>query len=126
VSKLREVEFDDPSMRNVSLARRHELEGVAFVKDYVKTVRFTFYSQSKSSLSLIMEDFVQAKMVYDFFKELFEEFFSQSRKSKSLLGIIVEWNWKTKDKENALLKIEQTMGIDWRNAFETIFYVHEK
>ena len=125
--KLREVEFGDPRLRKVSLVKKYELDGVAFVKDYEKTVGFTFYSQSTGSLSLTMEDLFQAKKAYDFFKELFKEFLDgQPYMSKSFSNLNVEWNLKKENKEDMLKKIEQAMGVDWRNSFNTIFSVHEK
>ena len=123
---MSEVEFGDPYLHQVSLARKYELKGVAFVKNYEKTVGFTFYSQSVGSLRLTMEDLIQAKKVYDFFKELFKEsLIGQPSMSKGL-DLNVEWSLKTENREVLLKKIEQTIGVEWRNAFDTIFSAHEK
>ena len=124
---LYEIEFGDPCLRKVRLARKYELNGLAFVKDFEKTVGFTFYSQITSSLSMTIDDLFQAKKVYDFFKNLFQDFIdNQPRMSKSLLNLNVEWKLKKENKEDLLKKIEQAMGVNWKNAFDTIFSAHEK
>lgn len=124
--KLSEVEFGDPHLHQVRLARKYELNGVAFVKNYEKTVGFTFYSQSVGSLSLTMEDLIQAKKVYDFFKELFKECLAaQPSMCKAGSNLNVEWSLKTENKEALLKKIEQVMGIEWRKDFDIILYVHK-
>lgn len=110
-----------------SLVRKYELNGVAFVRDYEKTVGFTFYSQKTGSLSLTMDDLVQAKKAYDFFKELFKESLAgPPSMSKGLSDLNVEWNLKTENREALLKKIEQTMGFEWRKAFDIIFSAHGK
>jgi hypothetical protein len=63
LNKLREVEFGDPDLREVRLAIKCELDGVAFIKGHENTVKFTFYSQVTGSLSLTMKDLVQAQIL---------------------------------------------------------------
>jgi hypothetical protein len=124
---LFKIEFGDPCLRKVRLARKYELDGVAFVKDFEKTVGFTFYSQITSILSMELDDLFQAKKVYDFFKTLFKDFLDdQPNMGKSLQHLHVEWKLKTENKDELLKKLEQTMGVNWKNAFDTIFSVHEK
>lgn len=121
------IDFGDPCLRKVRLARKCELDGVAFVKDFEKTVGFTFYSPFTSSLRMTIDDLFQAKKVYDFFNNLFKNFLdNQPNMSKSLLNLNVEWKLKTENKEDLLKKIEQSMGVNWKNAFDTVFSVHEK
>lgn len=124
---MSEVEFGDPHLHQVRLARKHELNGVAFVKNYEKTVGLTFYSQSVGSLSLTMEDLVQAKKVYDFFKELFKECLAaQPSMCKAGSNLNVEWNLETENKEALLKKIERVMSIEWRKDFDIILSAHKK
>jgi hypothetical protein len=74
-----------------------------------------------------MEDLIQAKKVYDFFKELFKESLAgQPSMSKGFSDLNVEWSLKTENREALLKKIGQTMGIEWRKTFDTIFSAHEK
>lgn len=124
---MSEVEFGDPCLRQVRLAREFELHGVAFVKNYEKTVGFTFYSQSLDSLSLTMDDLIQAKTVYDFFKKAFKESLAtQPSMYKGFSNLNAEWILKTESKETLLKKIEQVMGIEWEKDFGIILSVHEK
>lgn len=124
---MNEIYFGDPCLRKVRLAKKYELDGVAFVEDFEKTVGFTFYSQITRSLSMTIDDLFQAKKVYDFFKELFQDFIdNQPRMSKSLLNLNVEWTLKEESKEDLLIKIEQAMGVNWKNAFDKIFSAHDK
>ena len=125
--KLREVEFGDPCLHMTSLVRKYELKGVAFVRDCEKTVGFTFYSHRTGDLGLTMDDLVQAKKAYDFFKELFKESLAcQPSMSKGLSDLNVEWSLKIENREVLLKKIEQCMGVEWRTAFNTVFSAHEK
>ena len=76
-----------------------------------------------------MEDLVQAKKLYDLFKELFKESLTtQPSMSKGLplSTLDVEWSLKTENKEALLKKIDQVMGVEWRKAFNTILSAHEK
>ena len=124
---MSDVEFGDPHVHQVRLARKCELDGVAFVKNYEKTVGFTFYSQSVGSLSLTMEDLIQAKKVSDFFKDLFKESSAtQPTMCKAGSELHAEWILKTENKEALLKKIEQVMGIEWRKDFDIILSVHKK
>jgi DUF917 family protein len=70
VSGLSGIEFGKPYLQAVRLVRKYELEGVAFVEDYDKTVSFTFHSAHLGNLNLMIENLYQAREVYHFFRNL--------------------------------------------------------
>jgi hypothetical protein len=119
--------FGDPDLRGVSLVRKYELNGVAFVKEYEKTVGFTFYSQCKDDLRLEMEDMYQAHWVYAFFKDVFKESFSNqpSMTKAGMMGLYAEFKLKAESRESLLTNINRTMGVHWQNAFSAIFSAHD-
>ena len=80
MNNLCEIKFGDPSLHEVRLVRKYELDGVAFIKDIAKPVGFTFYSQTIGSLDLTMEALEAAQKLYVFFKDLFKEPLAPMRK----------------------------------------------
>lgn len=47
------------------------------------------------------------------------------KKDSLLSSLNVAWRLKTENKEAVLQKIEKTMSVEWRKAFNTIFSAHE-
>jgi hypothetical protein len=72
-----------------------------------------------------MEALGHSKKLYDFFKELFREPLMPMKKDSLLSSLNVAWRLKTENKEAVLQKIEKTMSVEWRKAFNTIFSAHE-
>jgi len=126
VNNLCEIKFGDPNLHEVRLARKYELDGVAFIKGIEKPVGFTFYSQYVGNLNLKMEALEQAMKLYCFFKELFEEPLAPMKKDSLLSSLNVEWRLKIENKEAVLQKIEKSMGVEWRKAFDNMFSAQEK
>jgi len=124
---LSKIDFGKPYLQRVKLVRKYELKGVAFVEGYDKTVSFIFYSAHSGNLSLAIEDLYQAKYIYDFFRKLFKEYANEETGMiKTGLWLSVEWNITKANQKVALLKIEKTMGSDWKIALRTIMSVYEK
>lgn len=91
--KLSKIEFSEPRLRRVRRVIEYELDGVAFIEGYEKTVKITFECHSPTNLRLTMEDLYQAKEVYNFFKTLFRDYSKKSGgMTKTILGLYVEWN----------------------------------
>ena len=123
VNNLSEVKFGDPNLHEVRLARKYELDGVAFIME--KPIGFTFYLQCTGSLSIVMEALEQSKRLYNFFKELFKEPLAPMKKDSLLSTLNVELSLKTENNEVLLQRIENSMGSEWRKAFDTIISAHE-
>jgi len=64
---LANIEFGEPYLRRVKRVAKYELDGVAFVEGYEKTVGFTFECHNVRFWKLEMEDLYQAKELYHFF-----------------------------------------------------------
>jgi hypothetical protein len=73
-----------------------------------------------------MEALEQAMKLYCFFKELFEEPLAPMKKDSLLSSLNVEWRLKIENKEAVLQKIEKSMGVEWRKAFDNMFSAQEK
>ena len=86
-----DVEFGLPHLRRTGRVIKYELEGVAFIEGYEKTVGFTFECRGRN-WSLVIEDLYQSKDVYNFFNKLFKNCLEYNRGiSKSMLGLSAEW-----------------------------------
>lgn len=119
---MHKIDFGKPYLRIVHLVRKYELDGVAFVEGFDKTVGFTFYSQTSSNLNLELADQYQSRYVYLFFVELFKEY----AKTESGLSRYMHVDWElTGEKEIILTKIEEKMNSDWKKAFATLFSAHK-
>ena len=122
---MHEIEFGNPNLHHARFARQYGLDSVAFVKGYEKTVAFQFFSQVKGDLNLQIEDLFQSKKICDFFKELFNESLAtKPSMSKSISHLYVRYILKTENKEVLLQKIEMSMGVEWRKAFDSILSAH--
>jgi len=125
---LRDIEFGEPQLRRVRRVIKYELDGVAFVKGYEKTIGFTFEcSYSGKNWRLKMEDLYQAKELYQFFNKLLENCLeSNSGLSKFYSTLHAEWVISEGKIQEALNRIERVMGVAWKDAFKTLISVWER
>lgn len=91
---MSKIEFSEPHLRRVRRVIEYELDGVAFIEGYEKTVKITFEcGYSPTNLRLTMEDLYQAKEVYNFFKTLFRDYSKKGGgMTKTILGLYAEWD----------------------------------
>lgn len=120
------IEFGEPHLRGVKRVIKYELDGVAFVEGYEKTVGFTFECCSRKNWRLVMEDLYQAKDVYNFFRNLFKECSEKEYGVQKSLTLYAEWDVVEGRMQELLDKIEKTMGSNWKNAFKTLISVYER
>ena len=124
---MSKIEFGKPHLRRVRRVQKFELDAVAFVEGYEKTVRFSFECRYLRNCVLKMEDLYQAKEVYSFFNNLLKDYSEkESGMRKSYSTIWVEWNIAEGRVQEVLDRIEEAMGTDWKEAFKTILSVYEK
>lgn len=127
-SKLSKVEFGKPHLQGVRRVQKYELHGVAFVKGYEKTVGFTFASHYWRNCILKMDDLYQSKEVYKFFSNLLEGYSERESglRKHSFDSLCSEWTLTEGKVQEVLSRIEKAIGTDWKKAFKTILFVHEK
>ena len=109
------IEFGDPSFRVVRRVCKYELEGVAFVEGYEKTVGFSFEFHV-GRLSLRIEDVYPAKEVYYFFKKLFDQYSTETEGLRK--GLYTSWNIKKEMLKETVNEIEKVLGKKWKEAFK--------
>lgn len=120
------IEFSEPHLRKVKRVIEYELDGVAFIEGYEKTVGFTIEcGYSPTNLRLKMEDLYQAKEVYNFFKNLLKNYSKESKGiTKTLSRLYTEWYIDKEKLRDMLDKVSEIMGDKWKGAFTTIVSVY--
>jgi hypothetical protein len=124
---LPKIEFGEPHLRKVKRVIEYELDGVAFIEGYEKTMGFTFEcGYSPTNIRLTMDDLYQAKELYNFFKNFFNDYSKKSEgMTKTFSSLRTEWDIEEAKLQDMLDKVSEIMGDKWKNAFRTIVSVYK-
>jgi hypothetical protein len=124
---LTKIEFGKPNFRD------GEIDGVAFVEGYEKTVGFTLSvgsgASSLGNLRLSIDDLYQAIYVYKFFVKLSENYIggksynNSGSMRKFSTGLFIQWDLAETKIDDVLLNVKKAMGLDWKNALGALFSV---
>jgi len=116
---LAKIEFGEPNNSGL------KLYGVAFVEGYEKPVGFHIELRAMGFWKLEMEDLYQAKEVYSFFRNLLKNCLRTNLGlSKSFTHLITEIQIAEGKTEEVLDRIEEAMGIEWKDSLkETLTYL---
>ena len=118
------IEFSAPHLRKVRRVIEYEVDGIAFIEGYEKTVGFTFeFGYSPNNLRLEIEDLYQAKELYFFFKQLFKGLVKKTQAFKSMGRLLVEWEFAEGKLEEMLQRVKEAMGKEWEEALRKMMSV---